>query len=129
VTRAFVSLVVCGVVAALVGCSPEDGRPTAAERPAPTGSTGDRDRGLGSPKSLPACTALWQPGKTFPTTYEGCRESDGSAVFSGGYDCADGSHVTVYDGVRPALYGVAGEAIRAMTTVEFVDYLVNVCKP
>jgi hypothetical protein len=77
----------------------------------------------------PHCADVWQVGKHLPADYKGACSTAHSTESDGGYDCADGSHVEIYDGVKPTLYAITAEPIKAMTNQEFVSYLVETCKP
>lgn len=132
-----VVIVLAGV--ALVACSSST-QPTASPPPASqsaahesTGTDAGSGTDSGSVSStdrpLPACAAIWKIGTSLIDPYTGCRTAGGTSEFDSGYDCADGSHVAIYEAVGRTLYAIAHQPIRAMTEKEFVSYLVGTCKP
>ena len=129
--RRLAGLVALLAAAALVSCSsPEEHR--TAQNPSADAATdaGSVSGGTDSNANDAAqCADVWQVGKDLPANYNGCRQDDGSTVMDDGYACADGSHITSYDGVDPRLFAITGQKIQAMTNSEFVDYLVGICKP
>lgn len=111
----------------LVACSPSDD-PESTDDQQSSASTPSDPRTERGDTGLPPCEDIWQLGSQLPASYEGCEGADGLPALDKGYDCADGSKVSIYY-PKPIRYAVTGQEIRRLKSGEFASYITEVCKP
>lgn len=93
-------------------------------------NSGSSDSGSSdSNATYPKCDDLWKIGKRLPSSYDGTCSTATTTENDGGYECADGSRVWLFDAGSQKLYALPGRAISTMSNQDWVNYLVGTCKP
>lgn len=116
--------VVAAAVLLLAACGSEgDGETQAEDASAPTASSSDSASASATatptattsatrapaPAGTPACTAVWQAGRTLPKGYAGCADAGGLLVAPDVLGCSSGQGLVRYD---ERFWAVAGGPVQ-----------------
>jgi hypothetical protein len=129
---AAVALTGCGTaekVASRTSTSPTVGTDSGSSVSDSSVSGSSNSGSVSTNATYPHCADVWIIGKRLPTGYAGTCSTPTTTDSDGGYDCADGSHISLDDAGSRHLYALPGEAIKSMSDQAWIEYLVGTCKP